>query len=433
MLAPNTTASPATVPAPAVPEPHIDRVTPPRLEDYRGIVDDPVMDDIARLAAELRGVRVAHFNTTARGGGVAVMLRALLSFAVQLGLEHYAEVIPLDERSCRFMARMADLLQGGGPGELDRAEGDAFVAGVERALRGMSRRGADVYWVHDIQLVPMAQLLPSLRPAVWFSHLDTAHPEPRAADFIRGFLEPYVLNVNNTPWSAFMEGGHPFATFTLGIDAFGRKNRPMSAEEGAAVLRRCGIDVTRPLVAQVSRFGRWKNPWQAVDIHRELKRRVPGVQLALVGAMEATDDVEAARVLEEVRAHAAGDPDVHLLWDPERVGPDEVNAAQRHAHVVLQRSSREGFGFTVTEAMWKGQPVVGTSATGVRYQLEHGRTGFIADDTHEAAEHAARLISDRAFHARMGAAAQQHVRNHFLLPVMVRDYLALVHRVVRGA
>lgn len=416
------------------PEPHIDRVQPPRLADYRSLVDDVVLDEIDELARELRGLRVRHYNTTAKGGGVAVMLRTLLSAVAPLGVEQQAEVVALDEACCRFMARLADLLQGGGAGGIDAAEGAAFVAGVERACGALAYRPADVYWVHDVQLVPVAALVPWMRPVAFFSHLDTAAPNPSAAAFVGSFLGAYDQLINNTPWTGLRDPhGRAFELMTLGLDAFGAKNRPLERAAARARFAECGLDPERPVVVQVARFGRFKDPWQALDVHRLLRRDVPGAQLALVGALEASDDLAALEVLDDVRRHAAGVPDVHLLCDPGRIGAEQVNALQTGTDVVIQRSSREGFGLTVAEAMWKRQPVVGTSATGIRYQITHARDGFVADGAQECASHVLRLLRERELHAALGEAARESVRARFLLPLMVRDYLRLLRRLARGA
>jgi trehalose synthase len=411
--------------------PHLDLVNPPLIKQYEGLVDDELLHDIERLARELRGLRVAHYNTTARGGGVAVLLRTLLSAASAMGVEHETEVITLDKPSCQFMVSITDLLQGGGSGMLNPKSQDDFLARLSFALGGHQRQ-ADVHWVHDVQLVPMAALLPSLRPAIWVSHLDTAAPNQSAAAFVRSFLRDYELCVNNTPYTALMAGATvPFEVLELGIAGQSQNHSPLAAEYRAIILSKFGIDPNRPLVVQVSRFGKWKNPFQAIDIYRVLRSRVPGVQLALVGALEATDDLAAEEVLESVRCHAKNEPDVHLLSDPSQISDEVVNAFQQSADVVLQRSAREGFGFTVTEAMWKHKPVVGTSATGVGYQISHGVNGFIADDTLVAASYAAELLVDNCLRERMGQAAHETVRKNFLLPVMLRSYFTLLQRATR--
>ena len=189
------------------------------------------------------------------------------------------------------------------------------------------------------------------------------------------------------------------------------------------MLAECGIDTTRPLITQVSRFGNWKNPWQVIDVYRLVKQELPSVQVALVGAMEAADDINAMEILEEIQAKAGADPDVHLLYDPAVIKHPEVNAFQRYSSVILQRSIREGFGLTVTEAMWKYQPVVGTSVTGLRTQIIDGQNGYIADETEACAERTLKLIQDREVWRKLGKQAHKRVKDHYLFPSLVLQYL----------
>lgn len=189
------------------------------------------------------------------------------------------------------------------------------------------------------------------------------------------------------------------------------------------MLAQCGIDTTRPLITQVSRFGNWKNPWQVIDVYHLVKQELPSVQVALVGAMEAADDINALEILKDIQAKAGADPDIHLLYDPAVIKHLEVNAFQRYSSVILQRSIREGFGLTVTEAMWKYQPVVGTSVTGIRTQIIDGQNGYIADETEACAERTLKLIHDRVLWRKLGKQAHKHVKDHYLFPMMVLQYL----------
>jgi trehalose synthase len=173
----------------------------------------------------------------------------------------------------------------------------------------------------------------------------------------------------------------------------------------------------------VSRFGNWKNPWQVVDVYRLVKQQLPSVQVALVGAMEAADDIKATEILKDVQAKAGEDPDIHLLSDPAMITHRQVNAFQRYSSVILQRSTREGFGLTVTEAMWKYQPVVGTSVTGLRAQIIDGRNGYIADDTETCAKRTLQLIEDRNLWRELGKQAHERVKDNYLFPAMVLQYL----------
>jgi trehalose synthase len=194
------------------------------------------------------------------------------------------------------------------------------------------------------------------------------------------------------------------------------------------------IDTARPLITQVSRFGIWKNPWQVVDIYHQVKQQMPSVQLAIVGAMEAKDDVKAMEILTDLQQHYVnGDPDIHLLSDPILIDHEAVNAFQRYSSVILQRSIREGFGFTVTEALWKNQPVIGTCVTGLQMQIAHGYNGYLVDDTEVAAGYTLDLLQDRDLWRKLGENAHESVRKQFLFPTMILCYLQALARVQAGS
>jgi trehalose synthase len=368
-------------------------------------------------AESLAGVSVLHFNTTAQGGGVAELLGNLLPIMEELGIPHSWKVIPLDEASGLFAAHLVDLLQGMEHGSIPESDQKVFLEKLRRTpdLQRADHHQADIYFIHDFQLAPLATLFPWMRPAIWMCHVDTANPDPDGKAYIDQFLDPYNVCVFDTPLSVFKtlppEKAH---IITPTIDLFAEKNRYLTPKKGLRMLAECGIDSTRPLITQISRFGNWKNPWQVIDVYRLVKQELPSVQVALVGAMEAADDIKATEILEDIRAKAGGDPDVHLLYDPAVIKHFQVNAFQRYSSVILQRSIREGFGLTVTEAMWKYQPVVGTSVTGLRAQIIDGKNGYIADDTETCAERTLKLIQDRELWRKLGKQAHKHVRENYL-------------------
>ncbi len=404
--------------------------TQSRLAAYKGLVDETLLNEIYSLADCLKGLQIVHYNTTVKGGGVAVMISNLLQIVNELGIQHRSRIVHLDETGCCFMAKLSELTQGGGTGELTEKVRASFIESLTSSLSSIPDDSADAYWIHDIQLLPVQSIQPKLQPAVWFCHVDTSSPNQSADEFIKEYLSDYNMCVYNTSISAFNDGeSHSFETISLGIDPFKDKNREISLLEGESIIRECGIDTNRPVILQIARFGRFKNHNQAVDIYRIVKKIKPQAQLVLIGTMEADDDVEADEVYKDICRLAEGDSDIHLLCDPNTVGASQINAFQRYSDVVLQRSTREGFGLTVTEAMWKEQPVVATSATGFKFQIDHQRTGFISDDTETSAGYVLRLLNDRHLHRKMGEAAKEHVRKNFLVPAMVRDYLKLLKKV----
>jgi len=397
-----------------------------QLDRYKRFVGEDMLAQIYRAAESLAGLHVLHFNTTAQGGGVAELLHSLIPLMDELGILHTWKVIPLDQASNLFTAHLVDLLQGIEHGAIPAEDQRAFLDKL-RLTPEMSRpeqNQADVYFIHDFQLAPLATFFPWLRPAVWMSHVDTAHPDPYGQAYIEQFLDAYNVCVFNTPLSVFKdlppEKAH---VITPTIDPFSEKNKYLTPARGLKLLEHCGIDTTRPLITQVSRFGNWKNPWQVIDVYRLVKHELPSVQVALVGAMEAADDIRAMEILTDIQGKAGNDPDIHLLYDPTVIRHPEVNAFQRYSSVILQRSTREGFGLTATEAMWKYQPVVGTSVTGLRTQIIDGRNGYIVDDTEGCAKATLKLIQDRELWRKLGKQAHARVKNNYLFPTMVLEYL----------
>ncbi|QBD78713.1 glycosyltransferase [Ktedonosporobacter rubrisoli] len=401
-------------------------ITVPQLDQYKDLIGEDQLSQIYDKVRALSGLHVMHFNTTERGGGVAEILQSLLPLLEDLGIKHTWKVVPLDDTSNHFTAHLVDMLQGNIPGQLEAEDQQAFLDTLAQTpiLSRPQDSQADLYFVHDFQLAPLTTLFPWLRPAIWFCHIDTANPNQYAKEYILRFLNNYNVCAFNSQASVFKELPREHVqVITLGIDPFKNKNKYITREQGMQAIARCGVDPTRPLITQVSRFGRWKNPWQVVDIYRLVKQHIPNVQVALVGAMEAADDIEANDVLADLRKYAKGDPDIHLLHDPTMIRDQEVNAFQRYSSVILQRSSREGFGLTATEAMWKEQPVIGTSSTGLRSQIIHEQTGYIVDDTQTSADYTLKLLQDRDLWRKLGQQAHEHVRKNFLFPMIVLGYL----------
>src|SRR6266705_3019969 len=269
----------------------------------------------------------------------------------ELGIKHTRKVVPLDDSSSRFEAHLVDLLQGIKHGDVAEEDQLVLLDTLRRTpvLRDEKENQADLYFIHDFQLVPLATLFPRMRPALWMCHVDTANPDANGKAYIEQFLDAYNICVFNTPLSVFKdlppEKAH---MITPTIDPFSEKNRFLTPAKGLQMLARCGIDTTRPLITQVSRFGNWKNPWQVIDVYHLVKQELPSVQVELVGAMEAADDINALEILKDIQAKAGTDPDIHLLYDPAVIKHPEVNTFQRYSSVILQRSIREGFGLTVT-------------------------------------------------------------------------------------
>jgi len=213
------------------------------------------------------------------------------------------------------------------------------------------------------------------------------------------------------------------------IDPLAPKNMALSLEDSIFVCKQFGIDTARPMICQVSRFDPWKDPLGVIDAYRIVKAEMPEVQLALVGSM-ASDDPEGWDFYNSTLTHADGDPDIHILNNFNNVGAIEVNAFQSLAEVVVQKSTREGFGLTVSEALWKGRPFIGGNVGGIPLQVVDGESGYLVDNVQDCAARILEILGDPTLGKRLGLRGKEHVRAHFLTPRYLRDYLKIFHEVL---
>ena len=291
---------------------------------------------------------------------------------------------------------------------------------------GPHLRPTDLLILHDPQDLPLRSYLRTPCPTVWVCHIDTTNPNEE----LRDLLMPYVRLCDLAVFSAdaYVFPGleaERVRVIPPAIDPMSPKNVALPMEEAKEVLAGLGIDPGRPLMTQVSRFDIWKDPWGVVDAYRMAKQSVPELQLALVGVFDAQDDAEAVEIFRTVRSYVGGTEDVHLYTDPKAVKVREVNAFQTASDVILQKSTREGFGLSVTEAMWKGTPVIGGDCGGIRLQIRDGENGFIADTAALCAERVVALLKDKALARRIGKAARESVSRRYLMPRLLKDYLDL--------
>jgi trehalose synthase len=286
----------------------------------------------------------------------------------------------------------------------------------------MSAIRADVWVVHDPQPLAAIEFQPRAHPAIWRCHIDTSTPNPGVRDFLLPYMRQYdklVFSIGQFALPGLDADKLNFVT--PAIDALVSKNAPLDEHYARRVVQKFGPQPDRPLITQVSRFDPWKDPIGVVDAYRIVKRRHPGLQLALVG-MTARDDPEASRVFAEVQQYVHGDRDVYLLTEHNQVGNFEVNAFQTASDVVVQKSLREGFGLTVSEAMWKGSPVVGGRVGGIVAQIDDGKDGFLVSSVQECADRIEQLLGNKAASVEMGRRAREHVRERFLMPTLLLNY-----------
>lgn len=407
---------------------------PPRsLEALRPVAGDEAVEMLRELAAPLRGLRVLHVNATAFGGGVAEILATHIPLLRDLGLEAEWRVIHGDDAFFRVTKAMHNGLQGM---ELP------FTPEMQAIWQEGNRRNAasmegdyDVIFIHDPQPagIPFLRERRGARRWIWRCHIDTSAPNPAFWSFLLPYLSVYDAAIFTM--AEYVGPGFPVPRVAIippTIDPLSPKNAPMEADEARAIVARFGVDVRRPLLLQVSRFDPWKDPLGVIDAYRRVKRERPEVQLALVGSM-AHDDPEGWFYYDRTLRHAGEDPDLHVLHNFHGVGAWEVNAFQRSADVVIQKSLREGFGLTVTEALWKGKPVIGGRVGGIPLQVLDGETGYLVQSVEECAERALELLAHPERARALGERGREHVRRNFLCTRGLRDELMLLRSLLQLA
>ena len=393
------------------------------LGDYTHIAGKALIEEIRELAAPLEGRRVLHVNATAFGGGVSEILYTIVPLMNDIGLDTHWQVIMGREEFFNATKLLHNSLQGD-PATLSTDEWELFEA--YNALNARSVEGEwDVVIIHDPQPVALRRgAAEHGKNWIWRCHIDVSEPNPEPIERLIPLIAEYDASVWHMEQYVPNGLGDGVQIIPPAIDPLSPKNMALSPDDASFVCAQFGIDVDRPLICQVSRFDPWKDPIGAIDCYRAVKERVPDVQLALVGSM-ATDDPEGWEFFNRTFEHAADDPDIKILSNLNNVGAIEVNAFQSQADVVLQKSIREGFGLTVTEALWKGRPTIAGDVGGIPLQIEDGVGGFLVNSAEQAAERSIEVLEDPELGRALARAGKARAREHFLSPRLLRDWLRL--------
>lgn len=402
------------------------------LEAYARVVGTDVIHQLRQLAEPLEGMQIVHVNSTRVGGGVAEILMKLVPLMEELGIKTRWEVIQGDNEFYDCTKRFHNGLQGNSvtlPSHLLRAFERTNEANAEE-LRG-SLTEADIVIIHDPQPAPLLSLMPTRRKGskwVWRCHIDASHPNRKVWKYLRGFVTGYDASIFSL--ADFAQSlPHDQYLIAPSIDPLAEKNTDLDADEIRETCESFGVRSADPMIVQVSRYDRFKDPVGVIEAYRLAKRFQPNLQLVLAGG-GATDDPEGEAVLAEVKDAANGDEDVHVLLLPADAHRT-INALQRGADIVVQKSLREGFGLTVTEGMWKGKPVIAGDTGGIRLQVIDRHTGFRVRSPEGAALRIAYLLRHHDEAQAMGLKAREFVRENFLLTRHLREYLTLMVALLR--
>jgi trehalose synthase len=403
------------------------------LADYRSIVPKDLMAEIDELGERLKGRKVLHVNATAFGGGVAEILYTLVPLVNDVGLEAHWQILTAPPEFFNVTKSFHNGLQGQ-PVEFP-AEARAVYEEVCKANAAALTHPYDFVVIHDPQPLAIRDFVSLSQDRstwwIWRCHIDTSTPDQALYDYLLPSINRYDAAVYTL--ADYVPEGLtvPVREVAPTIDPLAPKNMQLSPEDARYIVRQFGIDVDRPLLLQVSRFDPWKDPLGVVDVYRTVKARHPDMQLALVGSM-ASDDPEGWDYLDRVIDYVGGDPDVFILSNLDNVGAVEINAFQSYADVILQKSTREGFGLTVSEGLWKGRPVIAGDVGGIPLQIEDGVTGYLVSSAAECAERCLEVLADPEKHRRMALLGKEKVRHEFLTPRLLRDDLRLFADLMDG-
>ena len=395
------------------------------LKEYSKITGEDVIDHLRQLSTALRGMKVVHVNSTRLGGGVAEILNKLIPLEKELGIDAEWQVITGNKEFFQCTKSFHNALQGNQvdiPESLIRIYEETNEMNAKELSDAL--KDADFVFIHDPQPAFLINFFPQRKGRwVWRCHIDASHPYRHVWRYLQRFVSQYDASIFSLADFA-RQLPHPQYLIPPSIDPLSEKNMEIDRNEIRNVYKRFKIDPARPFMLQVSRFDRFKDPIGVIQAYKMVKEFAPTMQLVLAGSA-ATDDPEGEIVLNEVNMAARDDPDIHILLLPAD-SHRTINALQRAADIILQKSIKEGFGLTVTESLWKGKPVIGGDTGGIRLQVINHHTGFLVNTPEGAALRIRYLLHHSEKIKEMGIKAKEFVRENFLITRQLREHLTLM-------
>ncbi len=397
-----------------------------RLEDYAPIVGSATIDELTNLAHRLQGKVIQNINSTSVGGGVAEILTRMIPLLKQIGVDARWDVIKGNEKFFAVTKKFHNALHGV-PVDVTDEEYEWFLQ-VNRENAEEMNFG-DIVFVHDPQPIGLVEKREALgRNWVWRCHIDSSGPDKKVWKFLDKFIRKYDAAIFSAPAFA---AKLPIRQILISpsIDPLADKNRPLPEAEVRKVFTQFGIDMSRPVVTQISRFDYLKDPLGVIKAYKMAKKYVD-MQLVLAGG-GATDDPEGPIIMEQVKEEADKDKDIFVLFLPPS-SDLEINALQRGSTIVLQKSLREGFGLTVAEALWKAKPVIAGAVGGIPLQINHKHSGILTHSVEGTAHWIKQLINDPEYAKKLGINGREHIKNNYLITRHIKDYLLLFVSLFHG-
>jgi trehalose synthase len=388
-----------------------------KIDEYIPIVGQSVIDDLKLLGERLKGKVVQHINSTPVGGGVAEILNCMVTLLRELGIDARWDVIKGGEQFFEVTKKFHNALHGRAE-EITQRDFEIFGQTSQENIENVNTYG-DIVFVHDPQPIALIKKK-TTNKWLWRCHVDVSNPNERVWRFLMDFIFQYDSAVFSAP--AFSRK-LPIRQFLISpsIDPLSDKNKEIPQQTIDSVLRKYNIKKDKPIITQISRFDRLKDPMGVIEAYLQVKKYI-NCQLILAGGT-AEDDPEGLGVLEEVKKSAEIDNDIHILLLPHN--DIEVNALQRASDVIIQKSLREGFGLTVAEALWKAKPVVASNVGGIPLQIKHKYSGLLCHSIEGAAFAIKQLLNSPEYAKKLGENGREHIRNNFLLTRHLRDYMLL--------
>ncbi|MBI4548424.1 MAG: glycosyltransferase [Ignavibacteriae bacterium] len=390
------------------------------IEEYSSITGQASIDELFLLAKQLEGKSVQNINSTAVGGGVAEILTRMIPLLKQLGVNAKWDVIKGNEKFFAITKNIHNALHGIPVNFMD--DDFSYFLEINKMNANEMDLSGDIIFVHDPQPVALIERQKDIgRNWIWRCHIDFSKPDVRTWKFLRTYIEQYDCAVFSAPAFA-RDLTIKQVLISPSIDPLSDKNKELSPEVISSIFERFGIDQSRPIITQISRFDYLKDPLGVIKVYKKVRKYLD-VQLVLAGG-GATDDPEGPRIMEEVKHEADKDPDIFVLFLPP-ASDIEINALQRGSTVILQKSLKEGFGLTVSEALWKAKPVIATAVGGIPLQIAHKYSGILTHTLEGTAYWVKQLLNEPEYARRLGINGKEHIKNNFLITRHIKDYLLI--------
>ncbi|HDH31604.1 MAG TPA: glycosyltransferase [Candidatus Wolfebacteria bacterium] len=400
------------------------------IKDYKSVAGAGVINQLKKNAKSLKGKRIIHINSTPRGGGVAEILNNLVPLERSLGINASWFSFKAPKRFFKITKKIHNALQGEKI-NLSVSEKKFYLNINKKLAKELNKIPADLFIIHDPQ--PLAIILSfNNKPMVARIHLDLSAPNKKVFSLILPILRQYRKIIISL--KEFIPKGINKSKVSIippAIDPLDAKHVDISKKKARKILSKFGVNFDKPLISQVSRFDPWKDPLGVIDAYYLAKKKIPDLQLILLGLFLEQDDPQAKVIFEKVKKKAKGNSDIFLFSNPKILKDKKisnntfVNAVQRGSDLILQKSIKEGFGLTATEAMWKSKTVIGGTAYGLKLQIQNNKTGFIVKNSQEAAQKIVKLLNDKSLRRKIGQQAHLSVKKKYLITRLLNDHLKL--------